>query len=101
MDAQEGFIATTAIYEGLVKYKSGSTDVEPSLAEKWDVSSDGMQYTFHLKPEIQVTEKSPPMCLVHAGDDKGMTSASSTVAWPREDRSLTARRGPSDGQGPH
>src|SRR5207253_4034651 len=38
MDAQEGFIATTAMYEGLVKYKSGSTDVEPLLAEKWDIS---------------------------------------------------------------
>ena len=35
--------------------------------------------TFHLKPEIKVTEKSPPMCLVHAGDDKGMTSASGSA----------------------
>ena len=33
MTAQEGFIADTAIYEGLVRYKSGSTDVEPALAE--------------------------------------------------------------------
>ena len=41
MDAQEGFIATTAMYEGLVRYKSGSTDVEPALAEKWDISPDG------------------------------------------------------------
>src|SRR5947207_1996553 len=35
--------------------------------------------TFHLKPEIQVTAKSPPMCLVHAGDDKGVTSPSASV----------------------
>ena len=28
-------IATTAIYEGLVKYKLDSTDVEPALAELW------------------------------------------------------------------
>lgn len=35
--------------------------------------------TFHLKPEIKVTEKSPPMCLVHAGDDKGVTSASGSA----------------------
>jgi peptide/nickel transport system substrate-binding protein len=59
MDAQEGFIATTAIYEGLVKYKSGSTDVEPSLAEKWDVSSDGMQYTFHLKSGVKFHDGTP------------------------------------------
>src|SRR5579872_729919 len=38
MTSQEGFITTTAIYEGLVRYKSGSTDVEPALAEKWDIS---------------------------------------------------------------
>ena len=35
--------------------------------------------TFKLKPEIKVTEKSPPMCLVHAGDDKGQTSASGSA----------------------
>ena len=53
MDAQEGFIATTAMYEGLVRYKSGSTDVEPALAEKWDISPDGTQYIFHLKPGVK------------------------------------------------
>ena len=35
--------------------------------------------TFHLKPEIKVTDKSPPMCLVHAHDDKGVTSASGSA----------------------
>src|SRR5438445_9244797 len=59
MDAQEGFIATTAIYEGLVRYKSGSTDVEPALAEKWDVSSDGTQYIFHLEPGVKFHDGSP------------------------------------------
>jgi ABC-type transport system substrate-binding protein len=53
MTSQEGFIATTAVYEGLVRYKSGSTDVEPALAEKWDISPDGLQYVFHLKPGVK------------------------------------------------
>ena len=35
--------------------------------------------TFHLLPTIKVTEKSPPMCLVHAGDDKGVTSSSGSA----------------------
>jgi acetyl esterase/lipase len=35
--------------------------------------------TFTLLPEIKVTEKSPPMCLIHAHDDKGATSASSSA----------------------
>jgi len=59
MDAQEGFIATTAIYEGLVRYKSGSTDVEPALAEKWDLSPDGLQVVFHLKPGVKFHDGSP------------------------------------------
>jgi ABC-type transport system substrate-binding protein len=59
MDAQEGFIATTAMYEGLVKYKSGSTDVEPLLAEKWDISADGKEYVFHLKSGVKFHDGSP------------------------------------------
>ncbi len=39
----------------------------------------GKDDTFTLKPEIKVTQKSPPMCLVHAGDDKGVTSASGSA----------------------
>ncbi|MCE9520299.1 MAG: alpha/beta hydrolase [Verrucomicrobia bacterium] len=35
--------------------------------------------TFALLPEIKVTDKSPPMCLVHAGDDKGVTSSSASA----------------------
>jgi ABC-type transport system substrate-binding protein len=59
MTGQEGFIATTALYEGLVRYKSGSTDVEPALAEKWDISDDGMTYVFHLRPGITFHDGSP------------------------------------------
>jgi acetyl esterase/lipase len=35
--------------------------------------------TFTLLPDMKVTEKSPPMCLVHAGDDKGATSSSGSA----------------------
>lgn len=35
--------------------------------------------TFTLLPEIKVTDKSPPMCLVHAGDDKGVTSSAASA----------------------
>lgn len=41
------------IYEGLLKYNKDSTDVEPSLAESWDVSTDGLTYTFHLKKGVK------------------------------------------------
>ena len=35
--------------------------------------------TFNLLPEVKVTEKSPPMCLIHAHDDKGVTSAAASA----------------------
>ena len=35
--------------------------------------------TFKLLPDVTVTEKSPPICLVHAGDDKGVTSSSGSA----------------------
>lgn len=35
--------------------------------------------TFTLKPEVAVTAKAPPMCLIHAHDDKGQTSASGSA----------------------
>lgn len=41
------------IYEGLLKYNKDSTEIEPCLAESWDISSDGLSYTFHLKKGVK------------------------------------------------
>lgn len=41
------------VYEGLIKYSKDSTKLEPSLAESWDVSPDGLTYTFHLKKGVK------------------------------------------------
>ncbi|MGP1560559.1 MAG: ABC transporter substrate-binding protein [Helicobacteraceae bacterium] len=45
----ETFYATTQVYDNLVQFKLGSTEVEPGLASSWDISKDGLEYTFHLK----------------------------------------------------
>jgi peptide/nickel transport system substrate-binding protein len=42
------FVVCNNIYEALVKYKPTSMDVEPLLAKAWEVSDDGLKYTFHL-----------------------------------------------------
>src|SRR3954467_10268175 len=47
-DNTSGFVLA-AVFDSLVHYKTGSTEVEPGLAERWDVSPDGLQYTFHLR----------------------------------------------------
>src|SRR5919197_100050 len=59
MVSEEGFNATTPMCEGLVRYKSGSTDVEPALAEKWDISPDGKEYIFHLRSGVKFHDGSP------------------------------------------
>ena len=41
------------IYEGLLKYAKDSTKLEPCLAESWDVSKDGLTYTFHLRKGVK------------------------------------------------
>ena len=41
--------ASRPIYNGLTTFVNGTTNVGPALAEKWDVSADGLTYTFHLR----------------------------------------------------
>jgi peptide/nickel transport system substrate-binding protein len=41
------------IYESLLKYASDSTAVQPSLAESWTVSPDGLTYTFKLRQGVK------------------------------------------------
>ena len=40
------------IYDGLVRYKDGALEVEPALAESWDISGDGKTYTFKLRAGV-------------------------------------------------
>ncbi|VVN47339.1 ABC transporter substrate-binding protein [Pseudomonas fluorescens] len=41
------------VFNRLTQFKRGGTDIEPGLATKWDVSSDGLQYTFHLRQGVK------------------------------------------------
>lgn len=41
------------IHEGLVQYKSGTTEIEPCLATDWDVSADKLTITFNLREDVQ------------------------------------------------
>jgi len=41
------------VFEGLVTYDQKTLQPVPALAEKWDVSSDGLKYTFHLRKGVK------------------------------------------------
>ncbi len=45
--------AAYGIYDTLLHFKDESTEVEPGLAEAWDISDDGLVYTLHLRQGIK------------------------------------------------
>jgi len=55
----EGNTVILSVYEGLLKYKPDSTEVIPSLAESWEVSPDGLTYTFHLRTGVKFQDGTP------------------------------------------
>jgi oligopeptide transport system substrate-binding protein len=47
------------VFEALLKPKADLTDVQPAAAASYDVSSDGLTYTFHLQPNGKWSDGQP------------------------------------------
>ena len=62
--------SSRTIYNRLVEFEHGGTAVTPGLAESWDVSEDGLTYTFHLRPGVKfhTTEYFTPTRDLNADD---------------------------------
>lgn len=58
------------VFDRLVDFAPGTTDIQPSLAQRWDISDDGKQYTFHLRPGVkfQTTDYFKPSRPFNADD---------------------------------
>jgi dipeptide transport system substrate-binding protein len=37
------------LYNRLLEFKPGTTEIVPGLAQRWEVSGNGLEYTFHLR----------------------------------------------------
>lgn len=55
----EGVQVMESCYEGLVVYKSGTSEILPNLAESWTVSEDQLTYTFKLVPDVKFHDGTP------------------------------------------
>ena len=58
------------VYNRVVEFERGTTNVVPGLAESWEVSDDGLEYTFKLRPGVkfQTTEHFTPSRDLNADD---------------------------------
>jgi ABC-type transport system substrate-binding protein len=50
--------AVSYVFEGLTSFTPDAR-VEPALAERWDVSSDGSKFTFHLRSGVTFSDGTP------------------------------------------
>lgn len=47
------------IYQGLLAYPAGETELVPGLAESYTISEDGKEYTFKLREGVKFTDGTP------------------------------------------
>ncbi|UJQ93074.1 ABC transporter substrate-binding protein [Mariluticola halotolerans] len=51
--AANDFRILVNLYDGLVRNKPGTLEIEPSLATDWTISEDGLVYTFNLREGVK------------------------------------------------
>jgi len=54
-----GPLIARQVFDTLVAYREGTTDVDPALATRWAVSRDGLTWTFTLRDGVRFHDGSP------------------------------------------
>lgn len=55
----ESFKVCDNIYDTLIQYKDGSTEIEPGLATSWQSSENGLVWTFYLRKGVTFHDGTP------------------------------------------
>ncbi len=59
VDDGESVNSLAQVCEGLVGFKQGTLEVVPVLAESYEISPDGLAYTFHLREGVRFHDGTP------------------------------------------
>ncbi|MBC7368294.1 MAG: peptide ABC transporter substrate-binding protein [Undibacterium sp.] len=59
IDAYTDMRIAVALYEGLTAFDEKTGAAVPGVAERWEVSPDGLSYTFHLRPAARWSNGEP------------------------------------------
>jgi len=59
MDSVSDFRIAVALYEGLTACDEATAQPVPAAAERWEISTDGLVYTFHLRPAARWSNGDP------------------------------------------
>src|SRR5882672_12615941 len=59
VDDGESINVLVNVCEGLVRFKTGTAEIEPCLATSWTISPDGLTYTFKLRQGVRFHDGTP------------------------------------------
>jgi peptide/nickel transport system substrate-binding protein len=81
----EALRACQQVYEGLLRFKDGSVEVEPALAQSYTYNNDGTEWVFNLRPGVTF----------HGGQalDANDVVASFKMQWDASDPNHVGRTG--------
>src|SRR5258708_3332633 len=56
IDDNTALFTLANVYDGLLRVTKDGASVEPALATKWDTSTDGLTWTFTLRPGVKFSD---------------------------------------------
>src|SRR5215470_11176838 len=83
--ALDGAAALVArqVFDTLVTFRDGSTEVDPALASRWSVSRDGLVWTFSLREGARFHDGTPVTAAeVAASFNRQLAPEATGAVWP-------------------